>query len=420
MTTGVPSVAGPAAPTRVEPAAAMTDKAASRVVTALSADGAEVRFVGGCVRDTLLGVPVRDVDLATPDRPEAVLALLDRAGLRALRTGLAHGTVTALAAGRPFEVTSLRVDVATDGRHARVAFTDDWHADAARRDFTFNAMSLGPDGTLHDYFAGRPDLFEGRVRFVGAPARRIAEDRLRVLRFFRFLAHYGRVEPDREALEACRDAAGELPRLSRERVSKELLRLLAAPRPVPALQAMAEAGVLSVVLPEAGDMTALAALTGIDDRDPLRRLAALVGPDGRAVADRLKMSNADRRRLAALAPARHGLDVALDREAQRRAIFDLGPELFRDRVLLAWAGDRDGNAASWRAMLDTLNGWEAPRLPLKGADIVALGVPEGPGVGLVLRRVAAWWRARDFPPDRARCLAEAHRVARELRRGRDP
>lgn len=392
---------------RIAPAPAMTDAAARAVVAALTADGAEVRFVGGCVRDTLLGAPLADVDLATVDPPAAVIALLERAGLKAVPTGIEHGTVTAVAEGRPFEITTLRLDVATDGRRAEVAFTDDWRADAARRDFTINAMSLTPEGGLHDYFGGREDLAAGRVRFVGSAAQRIAEDYLRVLRFFRFLARYGRGEPDAEAVAACRDAAGRLGRLSIERVRTELVKLLAAPNPVPALAVMDDLDVLAAVLPEAGERTTLMVLCGIDDRDPVRRLAALASDGGEALGRRLKMSNAEVRRLALLAPPAVELTPGLDRKGQRQVLYDLGPGVFRDLVLLAWAADREGRASAWRAMLETAQGWSAPKLPLRGADITALGVPKGPQVGRIVAAVEAWWRREDFRPDREACLAMA-------------
>ena len=396
---------------RIAPAASMADAAAQAVIAALGADGAQVRFVGGCVRDTLRGAPVSDIDLATPDPPEAVLALLARAAIKGVPTGIDHGTVTAVVEGRPFEVTTLRLDVATDGRYAEVTFTDDWRADAARRDFSFNAMSLSPRGDLYDYFGGREDLAAGRVRFVGDAAQRIAEDYLRVLRFFRFLARFGHGEPDAEALAACAAAADKLDRLSIERVRMELLKLLAAPAPVPALQAMADLGVLAAVLPEAGPLTTLLVLCGIDDRDPVRRLAALIGTGGEAVGRRLKMANAEIARLARLAPPACPLEAAMSVAAQRQVLHDLGPGLFRDLVLLAWAGDRQGRASAWRAMLETANGWEAPRLPIRGADITAMGVPGGPQVGRILAGVEGWWRMRDFRPGRPACLEVARALA---------
>jgi hypothetical protein len=252
---------------RIEPQSWMTAPHTRAVLAALSAEGAAPRFVGGCVRDAELGRPVKDIDIATPDPPERVLALLERAGLKAVPTGLAHGTVTAISRGRPFEVTSLRIDVETYGRHAKVEFTDDWQADAGRRDLTINALSCAPDGRIFDYFGGLEDLRAGRVRFVGDPRARIREDYLRLLRFFRFHAHYGRGAPDPEGLAAAGELAPKATKLSGERVRAELLRLLAAPDPVPVLDLMAARGVLRVFLPEAADTAALARRT----RRPWRR-----------------------------------------------------------------------------------------------------------------------------------------------------
>lgn len=388
----------------------MTAPAVLAVVAALTAGGAEVRFVGGCVRDSLLGRDIGDIDIATPDPPETVAELLEAARLKAVPTGLKHGTITAVSKGQAYEVTTLRVDVESHGRHATVAFTDDWLADAARRDFTFNAMSARPDGTFFDPFDGRADLEAGRVRFVGEPDARIAEDYLRVLRFFRFLAYFGRAVPDNDALEACAAARNELPRLSAERVRVELLKLLAAPNPVPALTAMAETGVLATLLPEAGAFGRLVALTGIDDRDPLRRLAALIVRDGAGVADRLRMSNAEKGRLAAMVPPAAVLAANMDKPAQRQALYDTGPDIFRDLVLLAWSADGERRADAWRGMLETANAWDDPHLPIKGADILQLGVAKGPEVGRLVSAVEAWWRGQDFAPDREACLAEAKRL----------
>ncbi len=389
---------------RIVPPEALTGPAAGAVVAALAADGAEVRFVGGCVRDALLGRDVEDVDIATPDRPDAVLALLERAGIKGAPTGLAHGTVTAVADGRPFQVTTLRIDVETDGRHAEVAFTDSFEADAARRDFTINAMSLDPSGDLFDYVGGRADLDAGRVRFVGDAGARIAEDYLRVLRYFRFLARYGRGLPEPSAVEACRDAAGKLGRLSAERIQTEMLKTLGAPNPAPAVELMRETGVLRAVLPEAGPSDVLLALVGIDDRDPLRRLAALAPSGGRALAARLKLPNAMAERLAALSPPLLKPPSSLSSSARRRMLYDLGVSLFRDLVLLAWAADRDGAAPRWRAMLDEAHRWERPELPVRGGDVLAAGVTEGPDVGRLLAEIENWWRERDFLPDRRACL----------------
>ena len=374
------------------------------VVEALASRGRDVRFVGGCVRDLVADREVADVDVATPDSPEDVTVLLEDRGIKVVPTGFSHGTVTAVVLGRGIEVTTLRVDVATDGRHAEVAFTGDWQADAARRDFTINAMSLRPSGDLFDYFGGRRDLADGRVRFVGDAAGRIAEDRLRVLRYFRFLAHYGHGTPDRQAMAACASARTSLGRLAAERIQSELFRLLGAPHPLPALDLMASSGVLEHVLPEAGGLATLGALAGIDDRDPVRRLAALTPAAGEAVARRLRCSNAVRRRLARLAPPVLALDPDWPLPEQRQALYDLGTDTFRDLVLLAWAADRTWKASRWRAMLDTAARWESPRFPLRGRDVLAAGIRPGPEVKAVLRDIEAWWRREDFRPDRTSCL----------------
>ncbi len=266
---------------RLAPQPWMEAPATRAVIAALTARGAQVRFVGGCVRDALLGRPVTDVDIATPDEPGRVIELLETAGLKAVPTGVDHGTVTAVAFGRPFEITTLRHDVETYGRRARVAFTDDWTADAARRDFTFNAMSCSPEGRIHDPFGGIADLRARRVRFVGRAEDRIREDVLRLLRFFRFYAHYGAPPPDPEALSAARSLAPLLPTLSGERIAAETLKLLAAPDPAPVMGLMREQGVLAHVLPEAQRIDRLARLTAIETAlglplEPVRRLAAVL------------------------------------------------------------------------------------------------------------------------------------------------
>ena len=395
----------------------MEAPATRTVVEALTADGADVRFVGGCVRDALLGRENSDIDIGTPDRPERVMALLDRAGIEShtVPRGIEHGTVTAVLGGTRHEITTLRRDERTDGRHAEVAFTDDWREDAARRDFTFNAMSMTPDGTLHDYFGGQADLTAGRVRFVGDPATRIAEDHLRLLRFFRFHAWYGRDAPDAEALDACMAALHTIWMLSGERVQAEMLKLLAASDPMPAVREMRNTGVLYELLPEAPETKRLGRLVGIERRlgavDPIRRLACLIAESddamsaANAVARRWRLSTDDGARLAALAAPPAPLTPDLDRRAQRRMIYRPGPALFRDRVLLAWADEwKSESEADWRAMLKTATEWKAPTLPVTGADVLALGVPEGPEVGRLLAAVEEWWIDRDFAPDYASAL----------------
>jgi poly(A) polymerase len=372
------------------------------LLAALARGGIAARFVGGCVRNTVLGRPVDDIDIAVDKPPETVMRALEAADLRVVPTGLKHGTVTAIVKGRPFELTTLRRDLETDGRRAVVAFTDDWRADAERRDFTFNALYADPDGTIWDPFDGRADLLAGRVRFIGDPDQRIAEDRLRVLRFFRFYAWYGKPPLDSAGFDACRRNAGTLNSLSAERVRKELLRLLAAPAPADALEAMAEAGALDHWLPEYAGTARLKALIAREEApDPLRRLAAIVSPPATAVARRLKLSTQQSLRLQLmLEPAVPG-----DLENRRAALYRLGTSLFIDRVLLEAPGD-------WRAALALARRWTPPVLPIGGADALALGLKPGPQVGALLEAVERWWIAGDFSADRAACLAELERLAR--------
>lgn len=393
----------------------------SRVVlAALEAAGRAARFVGGCVRDGLLGRPPGpEIDLATPERPEQVIRLLERAGLPAIPTGLAHGTVTTIANGRHFEITTLRRDVACDGRRAEVEFTDDFAEDAARRDFTINAMSCDRVGRLYDYFGGQDDLAAGRVRFVGDAAARIAEDYLRILRFFRFFAHYGRPPADAAAQAACAAAAPELRRLSGERIQTEMRKLLAAADPLPALRLMVETGVLEHVIPGPASLARLARLLELDpDSDPMVRLAALLRPapaDAHAaerVAERWRMSNRDAVRL--LAMTREPLpDLLASPQARGRDLHRLGAERYADLVRIA-AAEADGDPrAALAEALAAPSSWKPRRLPVDGDDILALGVPAGPRVGAILRELEAWWVERDFAPDRAACLAEARRLVEE-------
>ncbi len=407
---------------KLEPQPWMTAAATRTVLAALGAAGAQPRFVGGCVRDAVLGRPVTDVDIATTDPPEQVVALIERAGLKAVPTGLAHGTVTAIARGRPFEVTSLRIDVETYGRHAKVAFTDDWQADAARRDLTINALSCTPDGRIFDYFGGLDDLRSGRVRFVGDPRARIREDYLRLLRFFRFHAHYGRGAPDPDGLAAAGELALEAANLSGERVRAELLRLLAAPDPVPVLTVMAARGVLGVFLPDARDPAALAALLAIEpDRaapDAVLRLAALLPPDpavGRKVAERLRLSRAEQACLVGLLEPTEAVRGG-DDKALRAALYRRGAAILADQWRLAWArlgpDERRSRREALDAALAVAAGWRPRPFPLKGRDATARGVPAGPRVGQLLAAVEAWWVAEDFAPDRAQCLAKLEELAR--------
>jgi poly(A) polymerase len=391
---------------RIAPQPWMLEPATQAVVAALAAGGVEVRFVGGCVRDALLGLAPGDIDIATPAPPDQVTQLLEKRGIKVVPTGIAHGTVTAVLPQRHFEITTLRRDVETFGRHARVAFDADWAADAARRDFTMNAIYLSPAGRVDDPVGGVADLRAARVRFVGDPAQRIAEDVLRLLRYYRFEARFGGAG-EAAARAACRAAAPLLPRLSAERVAQELTRLLQAKAPMHALRIMQEDGVLAVVLPEARRLDRLDRLIAIEPEiDPLRRLAALLETDaGGAVgiAERLRFSNACRDRLAGLA-APWPLDPQAEARAQHQALYRLGAARYRDLALLLAA---DGQMTRGRLddLLALAEGWTAPSFPLAGRDALALGLPPGPEIGRLLTAVQQWWEDGDFTADREACLA---------------
>jgi len=386
------------------------------VIAALEAKGGSgcARFVGGCVRDTLLGRdgPDLDIDIATPLGPAEVTAALTAAGLKAVPTGFEHGTVTAVAKGRPFEITTLRRDVETDGRRAVVAFTADWVEDAARRDFRLNALYADPNGRLHDPTGGGvDDARAGRIVFVGDPLTRIAEDYLRILRFFRFYAAYGRGEPDAAGLAACAELRDGLLGLSGERTAKELLKLLAAPDPRPALAAMQETGVLRVLLPGVDSLERLNGLVEIegDVADPVLRLAALLPDDPeRALAGmaRLRLANATRDRLLAACSDATAVAANMSAQAARAASYRLGGAVFADRIQLAWAGAPGLESAAWATLLTLAETWTPPRFPLNGGDIKALGVAEGPAVGELHRALESWWIAQDFEPDREAMLSE--------------
>ncbi|HUC73187.1 MAG TPA: CCA tRNA nucleotidyltransferase, partial [Stellaceae bacterium] len=408
----------PGDPPRIAPQPWMTEPPTRAVLDALAAGGAEARFVGGVVRDALLGLPIgapgarNDIDIATPAPPERVIELLETCGIKVVPTGLAHGTVTAIPTPQPgtapryFEITTLRRDVETDGRRARVAFDADWAADAVRRDFTINAIFLSPDGAIDDPTGGLGDLGARRVRFVGDPATRIAEDVLRILRYYRFEARFGTGDGDLQARAACRAAANLLPSLSAERVAQELIRLLETADPSAALAMMAEDGVLSVILPEARRRDRLRRMLTIEpDLDPLRRLAALIDVDaeGAAVlAERLRFSNAWRDRLQSLAPP-WPFDPQGNEAARRRKLYRLGAARYRDLALLEAAEELiSPNRLSQLLVLAST--WTAPPFPLTGHDVTALDIPPGPRVGALLGAVEHWWLAADFAPDRAQCL----------------
>ena len=396
------------------------------VMAALVAEGGAdcARFVGGCVRNALLRKPVKDIDIATTLKPDRVLAALRRGGLKAIPTGFAHGTITAVANGRPFEITTLRRDLETDGRHAVVAFTDDWAADAARRDFHINALYADTAGAVFDPTGrGLEDLAAGRIVFVGDAQTRIREDALRILRFFRFHAWYGQGEADADGLAACQALRAELAGLSAERVAKELLTLLGADDPRGALRLMAGAGILREILPEAEGQRRFDALVEIETgilftEDPLLRLAALLPSDpavGEAAAQRLRLSNAQRDRLAAALGETPRLTSWMGPRETRRAVYALGPQTFADRAMLAWAASsRPAAATQWRALLPLGQSWTPPRLPLSGQEVLAAGVPRGPLVGQVLREVETWWIDNDFPADKLSIIERLKAVAQGM------
>jgi poly(A) polymerase len=372
------------------PAASWRDRPGlAELAAVLGADRGEARFVGGAVRDTLLGLDVADVDLATRHPPEQVLALLREAGIKGVPTGLAHGTITAVLPSGPVEVTTLRRDVATDGRHAIVAFTDDWREDAARRDFTINALFADPlTGEVFDYFGGLDDLPARRIRFIGDPRQRIAEDHLRILRFFRFLARFGD-EPDASALEACTARANDLMALSRERIRDEVLKLLVARDAPKVLALMLRQGILLPVLPEITSADPLARLAAREAEagvtpHPLRRLAVLLAPaEVDTVAARLKLSNAERKRLAAMI-------VPVTSERVDELVYRSGQEGAVDRLLLS-----DRPIADVALALTTM----APVFSLTGGMLVERGLRRGPDVARTLRAIEDRWIAAGFPAD---------------------
>jgi poly(A) polymerase len=379
-----------------------------RLLDVLERDGEEARVVGGAVRNELLGEPVGDIDVATTAMPEVVTLRAEAAGFKPVPTGFEHGTVTVVVDGTPFEVTTLREDIETFGRHARVAFGRSWQHDAARRDFTINALYAGRDGTVYDHVGGLDDLAERRVRFIGDPAQRIAEDYLRILRFFRFHAAYGNAgPPDAAGLKACIEGRAGLEALSRERVRMEMLKLLVATHAVPALASMSEAGLLVAVLggvpllASAGNMIKLERELAMTP-DPVRRLGALAvttAEDAERLRGRLRLANAEYERLASMADGWWHISAQTGMHDARALIYRIGPDKFVDRALLAWSRAwNEGVAdAHWRDLVLLPGHWTAPAFPLKAADFIARGMAKGPALGEALRAAEEAWIAQDFP-----------------------
>lgn len=386
----------------------LKDGALRRVFDALAAAGGEARVAGGAVRNTLMGEPVSDIDIATTLTPERVMQAGEKARLGVHPTGIEHGTVTLVVGGKPFEVTTLRVDVETFGRKARVAFTDDWAADALRRDFTMNALYCSRDGKIYDPTNGYEDILRKRVKFVGSPAARIKEDSLRILRFFRFHARYGAGVPDKQGLAACVRHKARLKSLSAERIQQELFKLLEAKRAADTVKLMASRQLLKVLFPVAPDLKPLARMAKMDETQGLKPDAvlrlSLVAKDALSLRERLRLTNAEVRRLEAI--AHHAAPTPRLRERERRVVlYHLGEEAWRDSVRLAWAKAKDPlTSQKWKDLLAFAGQWPIPRFPLTGKDLLAQGLKPGPAVGRELERLEDWWIASDFAADKASLL----------------
>ncbi len=385
----------------------------SRLFAALPSGSA--RFVGGCVRNAILGEPIGDIDLATTLEPQDVVAALKSAKIKTVPTGIEHGTVTAIVDGTPFEITSLRKDVETDGRRAVVAFTEDWSEDAQRRDLTINALYADQDGTVYDPTGlGLEDIAAKKFRFVGDADLRVREDYLRILRFFRFLAWYGQgAKVDAAALTACRENRQGLKKLSAERVWAEIKKLLLAPSPVRAVRIMLTNEILDKVLPEASNAEGLGLLVEFEQRenlepDPLLRLMAMAARDEFAMAGlvkRLKFSKAEKARVLDWAGNRTPLSMDMDERARKAAVYEAGGQVIYDRAVIRAAGADDPLIAGrWMALALFAKSWEAPAFPLKGKDLKAAGIENGPQMGKTLEALKALWVRSGFEADKAKLL----------------
>ena len=392
----------------------------SDILAALDRAGEEARVVGGAVRNTLMEHPPGDIDIATTALPAEVAKRVEGAGFRAVPTGVEHGTLTVVAAGQPFEITTLREDVETFGRRAKVAFGRDWKRDAERRDFTMNALSASREGKLYDYVGGLADIAARRVRFIGNAASRIAEDYLRILRFFRFHAAYGEGAPDTEGLAACIAGRGGLEQLSRERVRMELFKLLVARHVVGALAVMTEAGLLDQVLGGVPLLASFANIIKLEAQaglpaDPVRRLGALgvwVIEDGNRLRARLRVANVEYERLASMADRWWCISSIWDEQRARVLLYRLGRERFIDRVLLAWARSPQGTAdESWHRLATLPQRWSVPAFPLRAADFLKRGLPKGPRLGAALAAAEEAWTAAGFPLDAVSLSAIADATA---------
>lgn len=385
------------------PASWMTDATVTKVFGALGYPDVDVRFVGGCVRDAILERTISDIDIATPDLPDVVADKLVHAGLKVVPTGLSHGTVTAVADNRGFEITTLRKDTACDGRHASVEFTTDWVEDASRRDFTFNALSLRPNGDLFDPFDGVADAQAGVVRFVGNPQDRIQEDYLRILRYFRFLAHYGKAAPQSDVLTTCTALKSGLAQLSAERVRTELTKLLQAERPLVAIDAMVETGILSQIATADVELNTLSVLLDLEARadvgqpvDWLGRWVALFAQESEPLSRRLKCSGKEQKRIANLVAAAERSGDSFVTPARYYYLHDFEPAVGAVGALIAWARRGETTGTQWLELYAEA-GARSPRVfPLSGADVRAAGVEEGPDVGGILATLEKEWIESGF------------------------
>jgi tRNA nucleotidyltransferase/poly(A) polymerase len=380
---------------------------ATRVLELLNGDGEEARVVGGAVRNELLKIPVGDIDIATTALPAEVVRRAKAAGVKSVPTGIEHGTVTLVVDSHPFEVTSLREDIETFGRRAKIAFGRDWVRDAERRDFTINGLSVDADGVVHDHVGGLDDIAARRVRFIGDPKQRVAEDYLRVLRFFRIHAAYGAGEPDRAGYLACIGGRAGLATLSAERVRMEMLKLMIAAGAAGAIAAMVDGGLLLPLVGGVAYSGPFAAMIAAErslglEPNAIRRLGALavvVTEDAKRLATRLRLTNSETKALDSMAHRWWRL-AGMDEATARRRLYRLGADRYRDRLMLAWArAGADTNIAHWRELALLPERWSAPKFPLKAADFIARGVAEGPALGRVLALAENAWLAADFPLD---------------------
>ena len=407
----------------IQPQIWMTAPETSKLINALSSSGKDKKialFVGGCVRDSLLGRPVNDIDIATILHPDEVSRSLNKVGIKVYETGLEHGTVTAISDGKSFQITTLRRDNNTDGRRAQVSFTDQWVIDAKRRDFTVNAIYADICGNVYDPVGGIEDIKMRRVRFVGDAQKRIKEDILRLLRFFRFYAQFSTPPPDRQALEACRQLAYKIPNLSGERIKVETFKLLETDDPATTLSLMSANGVLKYFLPEVKQIDRLSGLVIAENIvgsiDPLRRLAAAVKTDidgALVVARRLRFSNMAAKRLGRLVVKDQRIKRDMNIELSMKLIYLLGIDLWRDRVLINWADDialgqnQEGVFnEQWQSIYRIADKWKRPIFPLKGTDVLDLGIVSGPSIGSYLNNVEEWWIENYFLPNKCKCLSK--------------